>query len=65
VAVLGRADAQPFLDRRIEVADRDAAHRYGFACLHGAIIINDCDDVKLLRFRSGSAPRDKPDFDAL
>jgi hypothetical protein len=24
--VLGRADAQPLFDRRIKVADRDAAH---------------------------------------
>jgi hypothetical protein len=40
VAVLRRADTQPLLDRRIEVADRDAAHGYrGFTSLYDIIII--------------------------
>jgi hypothetical protein len=46
VAVLRRADTQPLLDRRIEVADRDAAHRYrGFTFLYDIIIIYDCVEI--------------------
>ena len=53
--MLGGADAQPFLDRRVEVADRDAAH--GGWCsrrLHDFIITNDCDDVNLYCFSTHS-----------
>jgi hypothetical protein len=32
VALLGSADAQPLLHRRVEVADGDAAHWDGIAC---------------------------------
>jgi hypothetical protein len=51
--MLGRAHAQPFLDRRIEVADRDAAHgNWDLTYLHDFIVIDDCDDVKSIRSRS-------------
>jgi hypothetical protein len=33
VTVLGRADAQPLFDRRVKVADRDAAHARRSVCI--------------------------------
>ncbi len=51
VAVLGRADAQPLLDDWIEVADGNAAHRYGFiyyTVSHDFNAINDSMPAPLL-----------------
>ena len=61
VAVLRCADTQPLLDRRIEVADRDAAHRYrGFTCLYELIIIYDCVEINdSVAERRGAALRNR------
>ena len=45
MAVLGSAHAQPLLDRRIEIPNRDAAHGVvGLACLHRRTLR--CDSVE-------------------
>lgn len=45
MTVLFGADTQPYVDRRVEVADRDAAHRCS-VCRHDVIVIDDRSDGK-------------------
>ena len=62
VTVLGRAHAQPLLNRRIEVTDGDAAHRNPLTSSIEIIVI-DCVDVNARDIRNGiQRARHKPSY---